>query len=254
MTINKNLLAIIGGTGLGNLKNLEITRHQVVNTPFGEPSAPLTFGLLGGREVVFFARHGHSHRIPPHQINYRANLWALKEAGVSQIIAVAAVGGITPRMGPSVLCIPDQVIDYTYGREHTFFEGALDAVTHIDFTYPYSESLRHELARAANVLSLDVVEGGVYACTQGPRLESKAEIMRLERDGCDIVGMTGMPEASLARELGLDYAHLTVIANWAAGKNDDKIITMDEIDATLKDGMRKVRSLIQQVLEQRSTR
>lgn len=254
MTINKNLLAIIGGTGLGNLKNLEITRHQVVNTPFGEPSAPLTFGLLGGSEVVFFARHGHSHRIPPHQINYRANLWALKEAGVSQIIAVAAVGGITQRMGPSVLCIPDQVIDYSYGREHTFFEGTLDSVTHIDFTYPYSESLRHELARAANVLSLDVVEGGVYACTQGPRLESKAEIMRLERDGCDIVGMTGMPEASLARELGVDYAHLTVIANWAAGKNDDKIITMDEIDATLKDGMRKVRSLIQQVLEQRSTR
>jgi len=254
MSNNKNLLAIIGGTGLGNLKNLEITRHQVVNTPYGEPSAPLTFGLLGGSEVVFFARHGHSHRIPPHQINYRANLWALKEAGVSQIIAVAAVGGITPRMGPSVLCIPDQVIDYTYGREHTFFEGTLDAVTHIDFTYPYSEPLRLELARAANVLSLDVVEGGIYACTQGPRLESKAEIMRLERDGCDIVGMTGMPEASLARELGVDYVHLTVIANWAAGKNDDKIITMDEIDATLKDGMRKVRSLIQQVLEQRAAR
>jgi len=157
-------------------------------------------------------------------------------------------------MGPSVLCIPDQVIDYTYGREHTFFEGSLDVVTHIDFTYPYSESLRHELVRAANVLSLDVVEGAVYACTQGPRLESIAEVRRLERDGCDIVGMTGMPEASLARELGMDYAHLTVIANWAAGKNDDKIITMDEIDATLKDGMRKVRSLIQQVLEQRAAR
>jgi 5'-deoxy-5'-methylthioadenosine phosphorylase len=254
MSNSKNLLAIIGGTGLGNLKNLEITRHQVVNTPYGEPSAPLTFGLLGGSEVVFFARHGHSHRIPPHQINYRANLWALREAGVSQIIAVAAVGGITPRMGPSVLCIPDQVIDYSYGREHTFFEGELDGVTHIDFTYPYSESLRHELASAASLLSLDVVEGGIYACTQGPRLESMAEVMRLERDGCDIVGMTGMPEACLARELGMDYAHLTVIANWAAGKNDGQIITMDEIDATLKDGMRKVRSLIQQVLEQRAAR
>jgi len=252
MSNNKNLLAIIGGTGLGDLKNLEITRHQVVNTPYGEPSAPLTFGLLGGIEVVFFARHGHSHRIPPHQINYRANLWALKEAGVNQIIAVAAVGGITSRMGPSVLCIPDQLIDFTYGREHTYFEGVLDAVTHIDFTYPYSESLRQELINAANGMSLDVITGGVYACTQGPRLETVAEVKRLERDGCDIVGMTGMPEASLARELGMDYAHLTVIANWAAGKNDFKIITMDEIDATLKDGMRKVRSLIQQVLEQRA--
>lgn len=254
MTNNKNLLAIIGGTGLGNLKNLEITRHQVVNTPYGEPSAPLTFGLLGGSEVVFFARHGHSHRIPPHQINYRANLWALKEAGVSQIISVAAVGGITPRMAPAVLCVPNQIIDYTYGREQTFFEGSLESVTHIDFTYPYSETLRHELTHAASMLSLDVVDSGVYACTQGPRLESIAEVLRLERDGCDIVGMTGMPEASLARELEMDYAHLTVIANWAAGKNDSQIITMDEIDTTLKDGMRKVRHLIQQVLEQRAAR
>ncbi|MDD2893586.1 MAG: S-methyl-5'-thioinosine phosphorylase [Halothiobacillaceae bacterium] len=252
MTNTKNVLAIIGGTGLGNLKNLEIIRHHVVNTPYGEPSAPLTFGLIGGSEVVFFARHGHSHRIPPHQINYRANLWALKEAGVSQIIAVAAVGGITPNMPPSVLCIPDQIIDYTYGREHTFFEGELEGVTHIDFTYPYSDSLRQELSEAADALALDVVMGGVYGCTQGPRLESSAEIKRLERDGCDIVGMTGMPEASLARELGMDYAHLTVIANWAAGKNDDQVITMDEIDATLKDGMLKVRSLIQQVLQLRA--
>lgn len=254
MTNTKNLLAIIGGTGLGNLKNLEITRHQVVNTPYGEPSAPLTFGLLGGSEVVFFARHGHSHRIPPHQINYRANLWALKEAGVSQMIAVAAVGGITPRMAPSVLCVPGQIIDYTYGREQTYFEGSLESVTHIDFTYPYSDSLRAELIHAAKIMNLDVVDTGVYACTQGPRLESIAEVTRLERDGCDIVGMTGMPEASLARELGMDYAHLSVIANWAAGKNGDQVITMDEIDATLKDGMRKVRSLIQQVLEQRAVR
>ncbi len=245
-------LAIIGGTGLDTLKNLEITRHQVVNTPYGEPSAPLTFGILGGREVVFFARHGHAHRIPPHQINYRANLWALKEAGVMGIIAVAAVGGIRPRMAPSVLCVPDQIIDYTYGREHTFFEGVLEGVKHIDFTYPYSEPLRQELMQAAATLSMELVADGVYACTQGPRLESRAEVLRLERDGCDVVGMTGMPEASLARELGMDYAHLCVIANWAAGKNGEQIITMDEIDATLKEGMRNVRALIQQVLEQRA--
>ncbi len=252
--MNRSLqrLAIIGGTGLGNLKNLEITRHQVVNTPYGEPSAPLTFGIFGGCEVVFFARHGHAHRIPPHQINYRANLWALKEAGVSEIIAVAAVGGIAPRMAPSVLCVPDQIIDYTYGREQTFFEGTLDCVTHIDFTYPYSEPLRQALLNAAAAMSMDVVAGGVYACTQGPRLESAAEVKRLERDGCDIVGMTGMPEASLARELGLDYAHLSVVANWAAGKNNGQVISMDEIDATLKEGMGKVRLLIQKLLEQRA--
>ena len=252
MSNQSGRLAIIGGTGLDTLKNLQITRHQVVNTPYGEPSGPLTFGLLGGCEVVFFARHGHAHRIPPHQINYRANLWALKEAGVEKIIAVAAVGGITDRMAPSVLCVPDQLIDYSYGREHTFFEGELKSVTHIDFTYPYSEALRQDLIQAANAMEIDLVAGGVYACTQGPRLESMAEVLRLERDGCDVVGMTGMPEASLARELGMDYAHLCVIANWAAGKNGDQIITMDEIDATLKEGMRKVRSLIQQVLERRA--
>lgn len=252
MISNNNLLAIIGGTGLSSLKNLEITRHLVVNTPYGEPSAPLTFGMLGGSEVVFFARHGHAHRIPPHQINYRANLWALHEAGVHQIIAVAAVGGISSRMIPAALCIPNQIIDYTYGRAQTYFEDTSNSVTHIDFSFPYSDTLRAELLAAAQAMNVEIVEDGVYACTQGPRLETIAEVKRLERDGCDIVGMTGMPEASLARELGIDYAHLSVVANWAAGKNGDQIISMDEIDATVKEGMSKVRSLVQHVLEQRA--
>lgn len=247
-----NLLAIIGGTGLGSLKNLEITRHQVVNTPYGEPSGPLTFGTLGGCDVVFFARHGYAHRIPPHEINYRANLWALKEVGVSEIVSVAAVGGITPRMGPAVLCVPDQIIDYTHGREHTFFEGELESVTHVDFTHPYSSKVRQDLLNSAREVAVAVEDGGTYGCTQGPRLETIAEIRRLERDGCDLVGMTGMPEAALARELGLEYAHLTVIANWAAGKNGEEEITMEEISLTLKDGMRKVRSILQHLLEHRS--
>ncbi|MGB9577893.1 MAG: S-methyl-5'-thioinosine phosphorylase [Halothiobacillaceae bacterium] len=247
-----NLLAIIGGTGLGSLKNLEITRHQVVNTPFGEPSGPLTFGTLGGTEVVFFARHGYAHRIPPHEINYRANLWALKEVGVKEVIAVAAVGGITPRMGPAVLAVPDQIIDYTYGRKQTFFEGELQSVTHIDFTHPYSASVRSALLDSARAVGVEVVDGGTYGCTQGPRLETIAEIRRMERDGCDLVGMTGMPEAALARELGLEYGHLAVVANWAAGKNGDRQITMEEIDRTLKEGMRKVRLILQQLLEQRA--
>jgi 5'-methylthioinosine phosphorylase len=252
MISNNNLLAIIGGTGLNSLKSLEITRHLVVNTPYGEPSAPLTFGMLGGSEVVFFARHGHAHRIPPHQINYRANLWALYEAGVRQIIAVAAVGGINSRMVPAALCVPNQIIDYTYGRAQTYFEDTLNSVTHIDFSFPYSDTLRAELLAAAQAMNVEIVADGVYACTQGPRLETVAEVKRLERDGCDIVGMTGMPEASLARELGIDYAHLSVVANWAAGKNGDQIISMDEIDATVKEGMSKVRSLVQHVLEQRA--
>ncbi len=247
-----NLLAIIGGTGLGSLKNLEITRHQVVNTPFGEPSGPLTFGTLGGSEVVFFARHGYAHRIPPHEINYRANMWALKEVGVSEIVSVAAVGGITPRMGPAVLAVPDQIIDYTYGRKQTFFEGELESVTHIDFTHPYSASVRGALLDSARAVGVEVVDGGTYGCTQGPRLETIAEIRRMERDGCDLVGMTGMPEAALARELGLEYAHLAVIANWAAGKNGEEEITMEAIDRTLKEGMRKVRLILQQLLERRA--
>ncbi|MGK0673441.1 MAG: S-methyl-5'-thioinosine phosphorylase [Halothiobacillaceae bacterium] len=247
-----NLLAIIGGTGLGSLKNLQITRHQVVNTPFGEPSGPLTFGTLGGSEVVFFARHGYAHRIPPHEINYRANMWALKEVGVKQIIAVAAVGGITPRMEPAMLVVPDQIIDYTYGRKQTFFEGELESVTHIDFTHPYSASLRGALLDSARMVGVDVVDGGTYGCTQGPRLETIAEIRRMERDGCDLVGMTGMPEAALARELGLEYAHLAVVANWAAGKNGEQEITMEDIDRTLKEGMRKVRLMLQQLLENRA--
>lgn len=247
-----NLLAIIGGTGLGRLKNLEITRHQVVNTPFGEPSGPLTFGTLGGAEVVFFARHGYAHRIPPHEINYRANMWALKDVGVSEIVSVAAVGGITPRMGPAVLAVPDQIIDYTYGRKQTYFEGELESVTHIDFTHPYSASLRAELLDSARAVGVEVVDGGTYGCTQGPRLETIAEIRRMERDGCDLVGMTGMPEAALARELGLEYAHLAVVANWAAGKNGGEPISMEAIDHTLKEGMRKVRLILQQLLERRA--
>ncbi|MEW6446244.1 MAG: S-methyl-5'-thioinosine phosphorylase [Pseudomonadota bacterium] len=246
------LLAIIGGTGLGSLKNLEITRHQVVNTPYGEPSGPLTFGTLGGCEVVFFARHGYAHRIPPHEINYRANLWALREVGVGEIISVAAVGGITPRMGPAVLCVPDQIVDYTYGRGHTFFEGELETVTHVDFTHPYSAQVRRELLDSAREVGVELEDGGVYGCTQGPRLETIAEIRRLERDGCDLVGMTGMPEAALARELGLEYAHLAVVANWAAGKNGEEEITMDEISLTLKEGMRKVRTILQHLLEHRT--
>ena len=241
-------LGIIGGSGLTHLRALQVERKEIVSTPYGDASAPLTFGRFDGRAVVFLPRHGAAHTIPPHRVNYRANLWALRHAGVEQIVGMAAVGGIGARMAPGVLCVPDQLIDYTWGREHTLFETDLNSVTHIDFTNPYCEALRRSLLQAATALNIPVIDGGTYAATQGPRLESAAEIQRLERDGCDIVGMTSMPEASLARELGLCYASLALSVNWAAGKSDAPI-TMTEIKRHLESGMTEARKILAAVAE-----
>lgn len=197
-----SVYAIIGGTGLTQLEGLTLSESLPIETPYGAPSAPLQRGRYAGREVLFLARHGHPHRFPPHQVNYRANLWALKQAGAEAVIAVNAVGGIHAAMGTGHLCVPHQLIDYTSGREHTYFAGDIEHVTHIDFSHPYDEPLRQRLIEALRALGLAHSSHGVYACTQGPRLETVAEIARLERDGNDIVGMTGMPEAALAREPG----------------------------------------------------
>jgi 5'-deoxy-5'-methylthioadenosine phosphorylase len=239
--------AIIGGTGLTRLQGLEITRRETLETPYGEPSATLAIGSLHGRELVFLARHGDRHTIPPHRVNYRANLWALKHLGIRRVISVCAVGGITQAAGPGTIMIPDQIIDYTWGRAHTLFEDGLDAVTHIDFTEPYCEVLRQLLLAAAGRAGVAAVAKGTYGATQGPRLETAAEINRMERDGCDIVGMTGMPEASLARELGLCYAACAVSANAAAGRGPGPI-TMDDIEATLQDGMQRVLRILEQAI------
>lgn len=212
------MLAIIGGTGLAGLANLEITHRQVMRTPYGEPSGAMTFGKIGENEIVFLARHGAGHRIPPHEINYRANIWALAQQNVKRIIAVASVGGIRADLVPGSIVIPDQLIDYTHSRRHTFFEGGDKPVVHVDFTDPYTAGLRQHLLQAAAAAGVAVSDGGVYACTQGPRLETAAEIRRLEKDGGDVVGMTGMPEAALAREMGIAYASVAVVANYAAGK------------------------------------
>ena len=237
-------LAIIGGTGLTSLDGLNIVREEQVKTPFGEPSSALVYGELNDNEVAFIARHGRQHTIPPHRVNYRANLWALKQAGISQIIAVAAVGGIHNDMGPMRIVIPDQIIDYTYSRVSTFFEDDLEHVTHIDFSYPYSQSLRETLLASCESAGVDACDFGTYGATQGPRLESVAEIERMSRDGCAIVGMTGMPEASLARELEIDYACCSVVANWAAGRGDGKLIEMSEIEENLETGMAYVRDVL----------
>jgi len=235
--------AVIGGTGLTEIDGLEVTHREVVHTPYGEPSGPITHGLIDGKRIAFLARHGYTANIPPHRVNYRANMWALKSLGVERVVAIAAVGGITPDMQPTRLVIPDQIIDYTYGRAHTFFEDGLEHVTHIDFSWPYCAEVRNALLAAAECAKVKVVPHGTYAATQGPRLETAAEITRLERDGCDLVGMTAMPEAALARELDLCYAACAVVANWAAGKCDEEI-SMEEIHHNLTVGMANARSLL----------
>ncbi|MHB8745943.1 MAG: S-methyl-5'-thioinosine phosphorylase [Gammaproteobacteria bacterium] len=242
-------LAIIGGSGLSSLKMLEITEREIVHTPYGEPSSPLVMGTVCGKEVVFLARHGTSHTIPPHKVNYRANVWALKNMGVERVIAVAAVGGIRADMRPGEIVFPDQIIDYTWSRQHTYFESDLSHVTHVDFSQPYCAELRAQLIACAQGLDLHAVDSGTYGATQGPRLETAAEINRMERDGCDLVGMTGMPETALARELGLCYATCAVVANWAAGRGAAEI-SMEDIDVNLKTGMEKVRRLFEQLLPQ----
>jgi 5'-deoxy-5'-methylthioadenosine phosphorylase len=244
------LLGIIGGTGLTQLSNLEITRRQIVRTPYGDPSGALTFGKLNGRDVVFLARHGYGHTIPPHAVNYRANIWALHSQGAGPVVSVASVGGIRTDCPPGALVIPHQVIDYTWDRKHTFFEGPDQPVTHVDFTHPYCERLRERLRKAAAAAGQAIVNGGVYAATQGPRLESAAEIDRLERDGADLVGMTGMPEAGLAREIGLRYAVVAVVVNYAAGRGESsEAIHLEQINAVLQTAMVKVRTLLEKLVE-----
>lgn len=229
-------LAVIGGTGLSKLVGLDDIHKRVIKTPYGEPSSPLTFGKLNGIELVFMARHGYGHTIPPHRINYQANIWALNEVGVSDIIAVAAVGGINRQMAPGSLILPDQLIDYTWGRASTYFENDLEQVTHIDFTSPYSKNLKEQIRQAMINVQLPVIDSAVYACMQGPRLETAAEIKKLQRDGCDLVGMTGMPEAALARELKLNYACCAIVVNWAAGLEGDEI-SLNDIEAYAEQGM-----------------
>lgn len=229
------MFAIIGGSGLAKLSTLEAPRRQVMRTPYGEPSGALTFGRVAGAEVVFLARHGYGHTLAPHEINYRANLWALRELKVEGVVSVATVGGIRSDMGPGTLVVPDQIIDYSHSRKATFFEGSEMPVIHVDFTEPYTPALRQRLLGAAAACGEAVIDGGVYACTQGPRLETAAEIERIARDGGDMVGMTGMPEAVLAREAELAYATLGVVVNHAAGRGDSKHeIKLEELEEVMR--------------------
>ena len=234
-------LAVIGGSGFSDPGVWDVVERQSVETPYGAPSAPLMSVSRGDLKLLFLARHGEGHAIPPHRVNYRANIWALRQAGVEQVIGLAAVGGIGRSYGPGRLAIPDQVIDYTWGREHTFFDNG--EVLHADFTSPYCGDLRRLLLCAGRRAGLEPIDGGVYGATQGPRLESAAEVARMARDGCHLVGMTGMPEAALARELGLCYASCSFVVNWAAGHGTGKI-SMSEIESKLVDFRRTTDRLL----------
>jgi 5'-methylthioinosine phosphorylase len=240
-------LGIIGGSGLYCLQpGAAATLHEVM-TPYADTPVPLMLEATPHGQVWFLPRHGRDHEIAPHEINYRANLWALHAAGARNIVAVNAVGGITPRMAPGALVLPDQIIDYSWGREHTYCTGKHAFDRHVDFTWPYSTDISRLLLQAAQACALALHDGGVYACTQGPRLESAAEVRRLANDGCDIVGMTGMPEAGLARELGLEYGCLALVVNRAAGLTDAPI-SLDDIRQVMASGIADVRRLLQHAL------
>ena len=240
------MLAVIGGSGLTQLANLDVSHREMLRTPYGEPSGAVTFGQICGRPVAFLARHGYGHTIPPHEVNYRANIWALNKRGAKAIVSVASVGSIRGDLKPGAVVIPHQIIDYTWGRKSTYHEGQDSPVVHIDFTEPYDRSLRELLIKAAGIAGVPVSDSAVYAATQGPRLETAAEIDRLERDGADLVGMTGMPEAALARELGVPYAAINLVANYAAGRADSlNGISFDTIEAVLQESMGRVRSIIE---------
>jgi 5'-deoxy-5'-methylthioadenosine phosphorylase len=243
------MLAIIGGSGLTTLSNLDVSHREVVRTPYGEPSGAVVFGEICGQPAMFLPRHGYGHTIPPHMVNYRANLWALHHNKAIGVISVASVGSIRPDLQPGDLIVPDQIIDYTWGRKSTYFDGHGSPVTHVDFTEPYDGELSRRILAAADSVGVNIKKGGVYAATQGPRLESAAEVNRLERDGADVIGMTAMPEAVLARELGMPYAAINVIANHAAGRaSSAKGIHFESLEPVLHEAMGRVKAVIERLV------
>ena len=236
-------IGVIGGSGFYSLGNTVGSARSQVVTPFSNDPVLIDNENIAGRDIAFLTRHGKSHGIPPHKVNYRANIMALKQSGVELIVAVNVVGGITENMAPGCIVIPDQIIDYTWGREHTIFDKLDSPDNHIDFSWPYDKSIAEILAESAGSLGIPVKLGGVYGCTQGPRLETAAEIQRLKNDGCNIVGMTAMPEAALARELEIPYASIALVVNWAAGLTED-VISFADISSIMETGTNKIRQVI----------
>ena len=244
------MFGVIGGTCLDKIKDLIVDKYETIKTPYGQTSEPLTFGLLGQHKVIFLPRHGKGHSIPPHLINYQANIWALHSVGVKNIIGINTVGSIDTRFMPGDFVFPHQIIDYTYSRNNTFFDGINNPVQHIDFTYPFDDNLRSHFSKTSEMLKLKYHTDGVYACVQGPRLETAAEITYYENNGANIVGMTGMPETSLAREMGLNYALICPVANHAAGRGLNKDgVTHEEINVNSKKMALNITNLIKGIIE-----
>jgi 5'-methylthioadenosine phosphorylase len=221
------MIGVIGGSGLYEIGKVFIKKTKKFSTPFGDPSDSYVIGEFSGIEVVFLPRHGSLHRIPPNKINYRANIWGFKELGVERVISLSAVGGISPEMKPGTIVIPDQIIDMTKGRDSTFYDG--DRVVHIDFTEPYCPELRKSILEAGRKSGIELKKSGTYVCVNGPRLETKAEIEFFSNIGADVVGMTAMPEASLAREAELCFAGVIVVTNYAAGIKEKRLTTTEVI-------------------------
>lgn len=240
-------LAIIGGTGLDQWSGATLLTEEGQKTAWGDASAPVQRGEIAGVEVLFLPRHGSAHDIPPHRVNYRANIDALRAAGASRIIGVAAVGGIAPKFAPGMVALPQQLIDYSYGREATFFDGVQEPLQHVEFTQPYHPELRQALLAAAKKAMVPIADEGIYGVTQGPRLETAAEIQRMARDGCTMVGMTGMPEAVLAKERDMPYACLAFSVNWAAGLGEGGI--HDQIEQSIAEGGQKIRAIVMAFLK-----
>ena len=240
-------LGLIGGTGLDHFGEA-VGSHEIVGA-FGQPSASLAEYRIGNLQVFFLPRHGEQHQFPPHAVNYAANVHAFRQLEVEGIVAVNAVGGISSAYPPGALSFPDQLIDYTWGRAHTFSMAVGDELLHIEFAEPFEGRVRQALIKAAVTAGINATDGGCVGVSQGPRLETAAEIRRFSQDGCDLVGMTSMPEAALAREAGLDYACLCVTANWAAGLEQEPV-TMAAIEATLAQAMIRVRKLLERLFEE----
>jgi 5'-methylthioinosine phosphorylase len=242
------MIAIVGGSGLNELQDFTLVNRESITTDYSTDPVLVNRGFLQGVEVLFLPRHGSGHTIPPHCINYRSNIAALKYLRTEAIIAVNAVGGIHPELGPGKIAVPSQIIDYSWGREHTFSDGTEAGVLHVDFTEPYDEKLRQLLLTSSQQTGVSVWPQGVYGCTQGPRLESAAEVRRLLQDGCDMIGMTGMPEAALARELEIPYACIALSVNWAAGISED-MISMASIYRVLDSGMGLIQTVLNQTIK-----
>jgi len=236
------VLAVIGGSGLYRLDRLEVEESGQAETAFGRTSGQLVRGRMDGKPVLFIARHGEDHSVAPHLVNYKANVEALREAGATRVLAVCTVGSIDPSLLPGTVAVPDQIIDYTWGRGHTFHQPG-DPVPHLDFTEPYSPAWRAEVLAALSSEQIGFADGATYAAVQGPRFETAAEIRRFRNDGCTIVGMTGMPEAILAREAGLEYAAVCPVGNLAAGISREEL-KMGDVIAAVGPGMERITSLI----------